>query len=77
LRILRDGRFGLHVDRSFGKGIMPLTFEPLKGPRFRWCFDGIQILRQHWRSMLPGPETEENHLSLGQRWAYFCGGIQW
>ncbi len=56
---------------------MPLTFEPLKGPRFRWCFDGIQILRQHWRSMLPGPETEENHLSLGQRWAYFCGGIQW
>ena len=54
LRLLRNGWSGLHVDRSFGKGIMPLTFEALKGQRFRWCFGGIQILRRHWRSMLPG-----------------------
>ena len=77
LRILRNGWSGLHVDRSFGKGIMPLTFEALKGQRFRWCFGGIQILRRHWRSMLPGAETDVNHLTLGQRWAYLCGGIQW
>ena len=77
LRILRNGWSGLHVDRSFGKGIMPLTFEALKGQRFRWCFGGIQILRRHWRSMLPGAETDANHLTLGQRWAYLCGGIQW
>ncbi len=77
LRILRNGWSGLHVDKSFGKGIMPLTFEALKGQRFRWCFGGIQILRRHWRSMLPGHENDENHLSLGQRWAYLCGGIQW
>jgi hypothetical protein len=77
LRILRAGWSGLHVDKSFGKGIMPLTFEALKGQRFRWCFGGIQILRRHWRSMLPGRETADNRLSLGQRWAYFCGGIQW
>ncbi|MGH2874654.1 MAG: glycosyltransferase, partial [Solirubrobacteraceae bacterium] len=77
LRLLRAGWSGLHVDRSFGRGIMPLTFEALKGQRFRWCFGGIQILRRHWRSMLPGSETEENHLSLGQRWAYLCGAIQW
>ena len=75
LRILRNGWSGLHVDKSFGKGIMPLTFEALKGQRFRWCFGGIQILRRHWRSMLPGRETNENHLSLGQRWAYLCGGM--
>jgi hypothetical protein len=40
-------------------------------------FGGIQILRRHWRWMLPGPETEQNHLSLGQRWAYLCGAVQW
>ena len=74
LRILRNGWSGLHVDQSFGKGIMPLTFEALKGQRFRWCFGGIQILRRHWRSMLPGAETKDNRLSLGQRWAYLCGG---
>ena len=33
---------------------MPLTFEALKGQRYRWCFGGIQILRMHWRSLLPG-----------------------
>jgi cellulose synthase/poly-beta-1,6-N-acetylglucosamine synthase-like glycosyltransferase len=81
LRILRNGWSGLHVDQSFGKGIMPLTFEALKGQRFRWCFGGIQILRQHWRSLLPwnrrGPDGRENRLTLGQRWAYLCGGIQW
>jgi cellulose synthase/poly-beta-1,6-N-acetylglucosamine synthase-like glycosyltransferase len=77
LRLLRNGWSGLHVDRSFGKGIMPLTFEALKGQRFRWCFGGIQILRRNWRSMMPGPVTEENHLDLGQRWAYLCGAIQW
>jgi cellulose synthase/poly-beta-1,6-N-acetylglucosamine synthase-like glycosyltransferase len=77
LRILRSGWSGLHVDQSFGKGIMPLTFEALKGQRFRWCFGGIQILRRHWRSMLPGGEGKENRMDLGQRWAYLSGGIQW
>ena len=77
LRLLRAGWSGLHVDKSFGRGVMPLTFEALKGQRFRWCFGGIQILRQHLRSMLPGTRTAENKLSLGQRWAYFSGGLQW
>jgi cellulose synthase/poly-beta-1,6-N-acetylglucosamine synthase-like glycosyltransferase len=77
LRLLRDGWSGLHVDRSFGVGVMPLTFEALKGQRFRWCFGGIQILRRHWRLMLPGPRTPRNRMSLGQRWAYFSGALQW
>ena len=45
LRLLRRGYSGLHVDASYGHGVMPLTFEALKGQRFRWCFGGIQILR--------------------------------
>jgi cellulose synthase/poly-beta-1,6-N-acetylglucosamine synthase-like glycosyltransferase len=77
LRLLRAGWSGLHVDRSFGRGIMPLTFEALKGQRFRWCFGGIQILRRHWRSMLPGRRSRENDLSPAQRWAYLTGAIQW
>ena len=69
LRLLRDGWAGLHVDRSFGQGVMPLTFEALKGQRFRWCFGGIQILRRHWRLMLPGrpqhPATRWTRVSAG------------
>jgi cellulose synthase/poly-beta-1,6-N-acetylglucosamine synthase-like glycosyltransferase len=77
LRILRDGWTGLHVDKSFGHGVMPLTFEALKGQRFRWCFGGIQILRRHWRLMLPGPRSSRNRMDQGQRWAYLSGAVQW
>ncbi|MGH3509470.1 MAG: glycosyltransferase family 2 protein, partial [Nocardioidaceae bacterium] len=77
LRLLRDGWSGVHVDQSFGTGVMPLTFEALKGQRFRWCFGGIQILRQHWRLMLPGRSNRNNRMSLGQRWAYLSGALQW
>jgi hypothetical protein len=56
---------------------MPLTFEALKGQRYRWCFGGIQILRVHWRSLLPGRASRANHLTSGQRWAYLSGALQW
>jgi Glycosyltransferase like family 2 len=77
LRLLRAGWHGLHVDQSWGHGIMPLTFEALKGQRYRWCFGGIQILRMHWRSMMPGRQGRSNHLTAGQRWAYLAGAAQW
>ena len=77
LRLLRAGWSGLHVDQSWGHGIMPLTFEALKGQRYRWCFGGIQLLRMHWRSMMPGRQGRENHLTTGQRWAYLAGAAQW
>jgi len=77
LRLLRAGWSGLHVDQSWGRGIMPLTFEALKGQRYRWCFGGIQILRMHWRSLIPGRNSKENHLSTGQRWSYLSGAVQW
>ena len=77
LRLLRDGWSGLHVDRSFGVGVMPLTFEALKGQRFRWCFGGIQILRRHWRLMLPGGRNRRNQMTNAQRWAYLSGALQW
>jgi cellulose synthase/poly-beta-1,6-N-acetylglucosamine synthase-like glycosyltransferase len=77
LRLLRAGWSGLHVDESWGQGIMPLTFEALKGQRYRWCFGGIQILRMHWRAMLPGRESAKNRMSTGQRWSYLAGAVQW
>jgi cellulose synthase/poly-beta-1,6-N-acetylglucosamine synthase-like glycosyltransferase len=77
LRLLRSGWSGTHIDRSFGRGVMPLTLEALKGQRFRWCFGGIQILRKHWRWMMPGRVDNENQMTAGQRWAYLSGAVQW
>jgi hypothetical protein len=77
LRLLRGGWTGLHVDESWGRGIMPLTFEALKSQRYRWCFGGIQILRMHWRSLVPGRRTPQNQMTAAQRWSYLAGALQW
>jgi cellulose synthase/poly-beta-1,6-N-acetylglucosamine synthase-like glycosyltransferase len=77
LRLLRAGYSGLFLGRSFGKGIMPLTFSSLKSQRFRWCFGGMQILRQHWKSLMPWDRSRANHLSIAQRLDYLVGGLQW
>jgi cellulose synthase/poly-beta-1,6-N-acetylglucosamine synthase-like glycosyltransferase len=77
LRILREGYSGLYIGRSFGRGIMPLTFASLKGQRFRWCFGGMQLLRLHRRDLDPFRRDPENHLSIAQRLDYLVGGLQW
>lgn len=77
LRILRAGWSGRHIEDSFGHGIMPLTFDALKRQRFRWCFGGIQILRMHWRSLMPWDRHPDNKLSMAQRGSYLSGALQW
>jgi cellulose synthase/poly-beta-1,6-N-acetylglucosamine synthase-like glycosyltransferase len=72
LRLLQGGWSGVHVDASMGKGVMPLTFEALKSQRYRWCFGGMQLMRMHFRELL-----FDRRLTLGQRWAYLSGGLQW
>jgi hypothetical protein len=65
------------LNKSFGKGIMPLTFGALKAQRFRWALGGIQILRRHWRSVMPGPRTRSNQLTMAQRMDYLFGNLHW
>jgi glycosyltransferase involved in cell wall biosynthesis len=77
LRLLEAGYKGMFVARSFGRGIMPLTFASLKSQRFRWCFGGMQILRRHWRELMPWDDSPENQLSIAQRLDYLFGGLQW
>jgi Glycosyltransferase like family 2 len=77
LRLLRAGWSGWFVAESFGRGIMPLTFAALKSQRFRWCFGGMQILRKHWRELLPWDRHPGNRLSVAQRVDYLLGGLQW
>ena len=77
LRLLKAGWTGFYLHKSFGKGIMPLTFSALKSQRFRWCFGGIQILRKHYRELLPWRRDPENLLTLPQRLDYLFGGVQW
>jgi cellulose synthase/poly-beta-1,6-N-acetylglucosamine synthase-like glycosyltransferase len=77
LRLLMAGYSGLFLARSYGRGIMPLSFVSLKSQRFRWCFGGMQILRRHWKSLMPWARDPGNRLTVGQRLDYLIGGLQW
>jgi cellulose synthase/poly-beta-1,6-N-acetylglucosamine synthase-like glycosyltransferase len=77
LRLLMAGYAGLFIARSYGRGIMPLSFVSLKSQRFRWCFGGMQILRRHWKSLMPWTRDPDNRLTVGQRLDYLIGGLQW
>jgi cellulose synthase/poly-beta-1,6-N-acetylglucosamine synthase-like glycosyltransferase len=77
LRILKAGYSGVYVGKSFGRGIMPLTFDSLKSQRFRWCFGGMQILRMHWRDLMPWRRDPQNGLTIPQRIDYLLGSVQW
>ena len=77
LRMLMAGYSGLFIQRSFGRGIMPLTFSALKSQRFRWSFGGLQILRRHWRVLMPWNRDQRNQLTTGQRLDYLFGSLHW
>jgi cellulose synthase/poly-beta-1,6-N-acetylglucosamine synthase-like glycosyltransferase len=75
LRLLHAGYHSVYVDQTYGRGLMPLDFAGLKKQRFRWAFGGMQILRLHVGKLLM--PWSGGKLTLGQRFAYLNGGLQW
>jgi len=77
LRVARDGWSGLYIPRCFGRGVVPPSFAGMLTQRHRWCFGGIQILRLHWRSLLPWDRSADNHLTSAQRRDYLMASLSW
>ncbi|MDR3648886.1 MAG: glycosyltransferase [Acidimicrobiales bacterium] len=77
LRVLKAGWSGLYTPRCFGRGIVPPTYAGLNTQRHRWCFGAMQILRLHWRSLMPWDRSPDNHLSGSQRRDYLMASLGW
>ncbi len=79
LRILNRGYSSLYVNRSFGRGLMPLDFEGMKKQRFRWAFGGVQILKKHWGKLMPWARwvDPDSRLTGAQRYFFLASGLQW
>jgi cellulose synthase/poly-beta-1,6-N-acetylglucosamine synthase-like glycosyltransferase len=77
LRVLKAGWSGLYVPRCFGRGIVPPTFAGLNTQRHRWCFGAMQILRLHWKSLMPWDRSPDNHLTTSQRRDYLMASLGW
>jgi cellulose synthase/poly-beta-1,6-N-acetylglucosamine synthase-like glycosyltransferase len=73
LAILEHGWLAHYTSQRYGHGLLPDTFEAYKRQRHRWAFGGAQLLRKHWRRMLPGAEG----LTREQKREYAIGWLNW
>ena len=77
LRLLKDGWSGLYIPRCFGRGVVPPSWAGMITQRHRWCFGAMQILRLHWRSLMPWDRSPDNHLTSAQRRDYLMASLGW
>lgn len=74
LRFHEAGYESVYVQERFGQGLTPDTYLGYKKQRFRWAFGGMQIMKGHWRQLLPWSDSK---LSMAQRYHYVAGWLPW
>lgn len=55
VRLRAAGYHGYYFTETFGRGLIPETFDDYRKQRFRWTAGPVQQLRRHWRLFLPVP----------------------
>jgi cellulose synthase/poly-beta-1,6-N-acetylglucosamine synthase-like glycosyltransferase len=73
LTLFEQGWEALYAPDSFGRGLIPDSFSAYKTQRFRWAYGAVQILKHHWRNLLPGSKV----LTPGQRYHFVAGWMPW
>ena len=73
LTLLKRGWRAHYTRRRFGWGLLPSDFAAYKRQRHRWAYGGVQLIKKHWRDLLPG----RSHLTPKQRTAFLLGWLTW
>jgi cellulose synthase/poly-beta-1,6-N-acetylglucosamine synthase-like glycosyltransferase len=75
LNVLEHGWLVHYTNRRYGWGLLPDTFDAYKKQRHRWAYGGFQILRKHWRYLLPraGGLTREQKREFALGWLNWLG----
>ncbi|MDA0339929.1 MAG: glycosyltransferase, partial [Proteobacteria bacterium] len=73
LRLLQGGHQASYTNRRYGHGLLPDTFSAFKTQRYRWAYGAMQIIRKHWRHMLPSSPS----LSWAQKHQFITGWSYW
>jgi len=74
LRLYRAGYDSIYVKDSFGQGVTPDTLSGYMTQRHRWVYGAMQILKRHWRALLPGKQSD---LTPAQRYYFVAGWLPW
>jgi len=73
LTVLEHGWQIHYTNRRYGHGLLPDTFDAFKKQRHRWAYGGLQILRKHWRRLLPRAAG----LARDQKREFALGWLNW
>jgi cellulose synthase/poly-beta-1,6-N-acetylglucosamine synthase-like glycosyltransferase len=71
LRLATAGYESLFINKTYGRGLIPPTFDGYKKQHYRWAFGGAKILKGHFFSIMFG------RLSRRQSFDYFVGSAHW
>src|SRR2546429_525327 len=73
LTILERGWQVHYTNKRYGHGLLPDTFEAYQKQRYRWAYGGFQILKKHWRELIPG----SRRLTRDQKREFALGWLNW
>jgi cellulose synthase/poly-beta-1,6-N-acetylglucosamine synthase-like glycosyltransferase/exo-beta-1,3-glucanase (GH17 family) len=73
LTVLEHGWQVHYTNRRYGHGLLPDTYEAFKKQRDRWAYGGLQIIRKHWRRLMPGARG----LTRDQKREFALGWLNW
>ncbi|MGJ3260551.1 MAG: glycosyltransferase [Rhodospirillales bacterium] len=73
LRLFEAGWGALYTDRRYGRGLLPDNLQAFMTQRHRWAYGAMQIIRKHWRHMLPQAPS----LSAAQKAQFVTGWSYW
>jgi cellulose synthase/poly-beta-1,6-N-acetylglucosamine synthase-like glycosyltransferase/exo-beta-1,3-glucanase (GH17 family) len=73
LRLLTRGYQAHYTRERYGWGVLPDTLLAFKTQRHRWAYGAMQIIRKHWRHMLPKSTT----LTPQQKYHFITGWAYW
>lgn len=73
-RIFKHGYEAIYTPHSYGRGLMPDTFNDYKKQRYRWAYGAVQILKRHWSALF---WSESTRLTWGQRYHFIAGWLPW
>jgi exo-beta-1,3-glucanase (GH17 family)/cellulose synthase/poly-beta-1,6-N-acetylglucosamine synthase-like glycosyltransferase len=73
LRLFEADWHATYTNKRYGWGLLPDTFKAFKVQRHRWAYGAVQIIKKHWRHMLPGSKT----LNSRQKAQFVAGWVYW
>ena len=74
LRLFEQGYRAIYTEKSYGQGLMPDSFDAYRKQRYRWAYGAMQILKGHWKELLP---ITGKKLLPSQRYQFLAGWLPW